>query len=338
MRGMEPRILVGTEGGLRSFGSVEVPADALAGHTVTALAHDGSRTWAIVDGRTLYASENRREWTAGAAVEGEHEATCLAPTSRGPFVGTAGAHLHRLQAGRLSPLDSFETVEGRQTWYTPWGDPADVRSIAAERGAAVAIYVNVHVGGVVRSHDGGGSWTPTLDIEVDVHQVLVHPSRRGVVLVAAADGLGVSRDSGASWDFATSGLHGSYLRAVAVAGDTVLVTASTGPGGSTAPTSASRPSRWCSSSSCCSTPDRSRRGGRSRICSCDWSPTPASSPPRAATTARRSPTRRCDGACARRSSCRRCRRPRRSSGFARTAPTSSSPATGMPTRSRPARR
>ena len=152
MRGMEPRILVGTEGGLRSFGSVEVPADALAGHTVTALAHDGSRTWAIVDGRTLYASENRREWTAGAAVEGEHEATCLAPTSRGLFVGTEGAHLHRLQAGRLSPLDSFETVEGRQTWYTPWGDPADVRSITAERGAAVAIYANVHVGGVVRSH------------------------------------------------------------------------------------------------------------------------------------------------------------------------------------------
>jgi len=234
MRGMEPRILVGTEGGLRSFGSVEVPADALAGHTVTALAHDGSRTWAIVDGRTLYASENRREWTAGAAVEGEHEATCLAPTSRGLFVGTEGAHLHRLQAGRLSPLDSFETVEGRQTWYTPWGDPADVRSIAAERGAAVAIYVNVHVGGVVRSHDGGGSWTPTLDIEVDVHQVLVHPSRRGVVLVAAADGLGVSRDGGEVWEFATSGLHGSYLRAVAVAGDTVLVTASTGPGGSRA--------------------------------------------------------------------------------------------------------
>ena len=37
MRGIEPRILVGTEGGLRSFGAVEVPADALAGHTVTAL-------------------------------------------------------------------------------------------------------------------------------------------------------------------------------------------------------------------------------------------------------------------------------------------------------------
>jgi len=231
---MEPRVLVGTEGGLRSFGPGDGPADALSGHTVTALAHDGPRTWAIVDGRTVYGTENGREWTAHARVGGDDEATCLAPTAGGLFVGTEGAHLHRLHAGRLSRLESFETVDGRKTWYTPWGDPADVRSIAAERGDAGAIYVNVHVGGVVRSHDAGASWTPTLDIDVDVHQVSSHPSRRRVVLVAAADGLGLSRDGGESWDFATSGLHGSYLRAVAEAGDTVLVTASTGPGGSRA--------------------------------------------------------------------------------------------------------
>jgi len=231
---MEPQILVGTDGGIRSFGSAENSADALAGHTVTALAHDGPRTWAIVGGRTLYSSEDRHEWTARASVDGEAEATCLAPNSTGLYVGTEGAHLRRLRADRLAPLESFETVDGRKAWYTPWGDPADVRSIAAERGDAGAIYVNVHVGGVVRSRDGGGSWTPTLDIDVDVHQVLVHPSRHGVVLVAAADGLGVSRDGGETWEFLTSGLHGTYLRAVAVAGDTVLVTASTGPGGTRA--------------------------------------------------------------------------------------------------------
>jgi len=231
---MEPRILVGTDGGLRSFGDAGAPADALTGHSVAALAHDGPRMWALVDGQSLYASEDRRGWTARATLDGEDSATCLAPTTTGLYVGTEGAHLRRLQAGRLSPVDSFEAVDGRKTWYTPWGDPADVRSIAGGRGIAEAIYVNVHVGGVVRSRDGGGSWAPTLDIEVDVHQVLVHPSRRGVVLVAAADGLGVSRDGGEVWEFATSGLHGSYLRAVAVAGDTVLVTASTGPGGTRA--------------------------------------------------------------------------------------------------------
>jgi len=61
--------------------------------------------------------------------------------------------------------------------------------------------------------------------------VLVHPTRPEVVLAAAAAGLGVSRDGGGAWEFVTAGLHAHYLRAVAVAGDTVLVSASSGPGG-----------------------------------------------------------------------------------------------------------
>jgi hypothetical protein len=52
-----------------------------------------------------------------------------------------------------------------------------------------------------------------------------------VALVAAAVGFGVSRDGGDSWSFHTEGLHATYLRAVALAEETVLVTASTGPGG-----------------------------------------------------------------------------------------------------------
>jgi hypothetical protein len=87
------------------------------------------------------------------------------------------------------------------------------------------------VGGVARSRDGGRSWAPTVDIEADVHQVLAHPTRPDVVLAAAYEGLGVSRDGGSSWQFLTEGMHAHYARAVAVAGDVVLVSASTGPGG-----------------------------------------------------------------------------------------------------------
>jgi hypothetical protein len=64
-----------------------------------------------------------------------------------------------------------------------------------------------------------------------VHQVLAHPTRADVVLVAAAEGFGMSEDGGDVWKFTTAGLHAHYLRAVAVAGETVLVSASTGPGG-----------------------------------------------------------------------------------------------------------
>jgi hypothetical protein len=221
---MEHRILVGTAAGLWELdGDVSRPVEALAGHAVTALAPGGPKTWGVVDGTELWVLDGA--WARLTAVEGP-PATCVVGTGSGPLIGTEQAHLLRLSATGATRLESFETVEGREAWYQPWGDPADVRSIAVARDGA--IHVNVHVGGVARSRDGGKSWKPTVDIETDVHQVLAHPSRPEVVLVASAEGFGVSRDGGDSWQFATAGLHAHYLRAVAVAGDHVVISASAG--------------------------------------------------------------------------------------------------------------
>src|SRR5262245_29450748 len=229
MPGMEPRILVGTEGGLREFGLDERPArEAFAGRTVTALARDARHAWALIDGREIWSEEGER-WQKRAAVAGP-AATCLTPDAAGLLVGTETAHLLQLVGDRLEPIDAFEHVDGRETWHTPWGDPADVRSLAVDA-ADGTIYVNVHVGGVVRSGDGGRTWMPTLDIEVDVHQVIVHPIRPKTVLVAAFDGFGLSRDGGDSWSFEVAGLHAHYARAVAITDATVLLTVSTGPNG-----------------------------------------------------------------------------------------------------------
>jgi photosystem II stability/assembly factor-like uncharacterized protein len=228
---MATRILVGTESGLWQLrGDALEPVAPLAGHSVTALARTAGRTWAILDGRTVGELADDGGWRDLASVEGT-PATCLAPTPAGLLVGAEQAHLYRLDGGGLALVDSFETAEGRQTWYTPWGDPADVRSIAV--GADGAVYVNVHVGGVLRSADGGRSWRPTLDIETDVHQVVAHPTRPEVVLVAAAAGFGVSRDGGQSWEFVNGGLHARYARAVAVSEPpgVVFISVSTGPGG-----------------------------------------------------------------------------------------------------------
>lgn len=222
---MDPRILIGTGGGLwEHAGDVSRPVEALAGVEVTALALDGASAWAVVGGAALWKCQ-QGAWTQCAAIEGP-PATCVAPAPSGPLVGTEQAHLLRLTDAGLTRVESFEAVEGRSAWYTPWGDPADVRSIAVAREGA--LHVNVHVGGVARSRDEGQSWTPTVNIESDVHQVLAHPTRPEVVLVASAEGFGLSRDGGDSWQFATAGLHAHYLRAVAVAGEHVLVSASTG--------------------------------------------------------------------------------------------------------------
>ncbi len=221
---MSIRILVGTSGGLSEAGTPE--RTHLAGHAITALAREGGGWWVLADARTVWRGDGAGGWAEAAAVAGA-EATCLLPTPAGLLVGTAGARLLRLVDGRLAPVESFQAVDGREGWYTPWGDPPDTRSLAVA--PAGTLYVNVHVGGVVRSPDGGRTWRATLDIETDVHQVVVDPAVPGRVLAAAAVGLVVSEDGGERWRTETAGLHARYCRAVAVADGAVLVTASTGP-------------------------------------------------------------------------------------------------------------
>ena len=219
-------VLVGTAAGLFELTSNGVRlVDDLGSRDVTALAREGRRAWAITEGRQLWSSEGRR-WTSVRSIDG-WTATCLVPTRDGLLIGTEEAHLLRITDGGCATVEAFERVDGRAHWHTPWGDPADVRSIAI--GTPDAIYVNVHVGGVVRSRDRGRSWTPTLDIDCDVHEVRAPPERPGWVLVAAAVGFGISRDGASSWEFTTAGLHAHYLRAVTVSGTMVLVSASTGP-------------------------------------------------------------------------------------------------------------
>src|SRR6266480_2882996 len=217
---MDPKIFIGTGSGLSILeADASQHVESVAGHTVTALARDGERRWAIIDGAALW-EQRDGTWRARFTLDGP-PATYLAATRGGLIVGTEQAHLFRVTEAGCARIEAFETVAGRDEWYTQWGDPADVRSIAVARDGA--IYVNVHVGGVVRSRDGGASWAPTLDIEQDVHQVLAHPARPEVVLVASAEGFGVSDNGGDSWTFETAGLHAHYSRAVAVAGDHVLV-------------------------------------------------------------------------------------------------------------------
>ena len=208
-----PRALVGTAKGLWAAGPEGLHAvEALADQPVTALALDGARSWALAGDRDLWARDGERAWATIAELPDDVVATCLAPVAGGLLIGAERARLLRLAGDRLERIEAFESAPGRETWYTPWGDPAAVRSIAVDADGA-SVYVNVHVGGVVRSRDGGRTWTPTLDIEVDVHQVLAHPTRPALVLVAAADGLGMSRDGGETWRFTTAGLHAHYLRA-----------------------------------------------------------------------------------------------------------------------------
>lgn len=190
---------------------------------MTALAPARSEAWAILD-RTELWRERDGEWDRVADL-GRYSPTCIANIGDDLFVGTSEAHLQRLSGDSLEPVPGFDQAEGRSTWYTPWGGPPATRSIANWDDD---IYVNVHVGGILRSTTPSGPWRPTIDIDADVHQVT---TAEGLVLAACAGGLASSADLGENWTFRTDGLEARYSRAVVVCGDSLLVSASHGPRG-----------------------------------------------------------------------------------------------------------
>jgi hypothetical protein len=216
------RIVVGTQDGLHTFDERGHGGPVELGRSVTAVVRDGSQLWAIVDRAEVWHAPEG-EWRGVATLQ-RYEATCIAMTDA-IHVGSSEARLFRLVDGSLEPVEGFDAAEERDTWYTPWGGPPATRSIS-EWGEDV--YVNVHVGGILYTSDGGAHWNPTIDIDADVHQVA---TAEGLVLAAGAGGLSVSTDSGATWSLRSDGLERPYSRAVVVCGDQALVSASDGPRG-----------------------------------------------------------------------------------------------------------
>jgi hypothetical protein len=195
----------------------------LAGHEVAALQPDDGVLWALVDGHEL----RRRGpdgWSTAASMH-DLRFNCLSARGNDVLVGASEARLFRLSGETLEPVSAFDHLSDRTEWFTPWGGPPDVRSIARSNGAT---FVNVHVGGILRSDDAGATWKQTIEVRSDVHEVIASGDR---VLAATAFGLGISNDGGSQWEFIDDGLHASYARAVALAGDTIVMSASTGPHG-----------------------------------------------------------------------------------------------------------
>ena len=216
-------IVAGTRSGLFELGG----RSWLDGREITALAGSEGGRWALVDGRELVRIAGEDQTTI-TTIEGE-VGRCLLPVGDSVLVGTSNARLIVVRDGSAEPVPAFDEAEGRDDWYTPWGGPADTRSLSA--GPDASLFANVHVGGILRAEDPAGPWTPTIDIDADVHQVLADGQDPSHVVAATALGLAESRDAGGNWDFVTDGLHSSYARAVALDADRLFMSASTGPRG-----------------------------------------------------------------------------------------------------------
>ena len=210
-------LLIGTATGMFALDKPKNPL--IADATINHIARDDGTWWAVDDQSRLH--------RAGQIVaNGPDGATlnCVLPDDGTIWVGASSARLYRIDGGALIEDPGFADAPERADWYTPWGGPPDVRSMSVD--GANNLFVNVHVGGIVRYDDTGPS--PTLDMHADVHQVIADPSVEGRVLAACARGLAQSTD-GRVFTYRDDGLHAPYCRAVTLIGDTVLISASTGP-------------------------------------------------------------------------------------------------------------
>ena len=209
-------LLIGTAAGAFSFDGELRPL--IEGTRINHLVRDGDDWWAA-DGK----GRIHRNATIAATMPEGAAALCLQPSRGVIWVGASQGRLYELSGSELNEDEFFADAPGRERWYTPWGDPADVRSMALD--ADHTLYINVHVGGVLRYDNTG--LVPVVEIEADVHQVAAHHSRKGHVYAATAMGVATSHN-GHDFEFFTGGLHASYCRAILPVESMVLVSASTG--------------------------------------------------------------------------------------------------------------
>jgi hypothetical protein len=191
---------------------------------------------AIINGHTLSKRAPNGQWTTIAT--SDLELSCCIAVRETIYVGTDDARILRLnnERGTLDPIDSFNQVPGRETWFAGsaivngqrLGPPLGIRSLAANANGTV-LFANVHVGGIPRSLDAGKTWHPTIDIKSDIHEVRAHPTDPNLIAAAADIGLCISRDAGATWSIETEGLHTPRCYATAFCGDEILVSASINP-------------------------------------------------------------------------------------------------------------
>lgn len=142
--------------------------------------------------------------------------------------------LSRDNGATLERLEGLDEVPSRQEWYF-WYEPFEaghIHGFAVHPTDRELILAAVEIGGVVRTADGGTSWTDGLRGR-DCHDCLWDPVQPDRVYVGSHDGLFQSQNRGREFE-PVDRFTDRYIRALATAGDRVLVSSAIDESASTA--------------------------------------------------------------------------------------------------------
>ncbi len=210
------------------------PEIVLEGNTIHSLQEGKNLAVIVYDRSKLALLSNSKIQKIDSGIQEPIE--CLTLIEEEPLfllIGTEAPHIYQFtdNGKPAMRIKSFDQLDVRELWYTPWGGPAAVRSLAHQ---GDWIYADIHVGSIMRSSDRGVSWEPVeSSIHEDVHQVVTTPSAVSRVYANTANAVYISEDSGQSWEHRAKGLNTNYGRAIAVHPqdpDCLLASVSRGPG------------------------------------------------------------------------------------------------------------
>jgi photosystem II stability/assembly factor-like uncharacterized protein len=152
------------------------------------------------------------------------------------YAGTEPSRLFVARdGGGWAELEALQRIPSRSQWSfppRPWTH--HVRWIAPDPHDAGRLLVGIELGGVMRSDDGGATFSDHRPgAKLDAHCLAWHPQATGRAYQAAGDGAAWSRDGGATWTAVDGGRDRRYCWALAVDPDDPerwYVSAASGPG------------------------------------------------------------------------------------------------------------
>ncbi|MCH7930126.1 MAG: glycosyl hydrolase, partial [Proteobacteria bacterium] len=130
------------------------------------------------------------------------------------FVGTQPAHLYYSDdlGHNWTELEALRSVDMAAWTFPAPPHIAHTKHINFHPADPNTLFISIEQGGLVKSTDGGRSFTTIPGMDDDVHRTVINPLNPDRIYVTGGDGMYVTSDGGAAWEHWTTTDHeiGAY--------------------------------------------------------------------------------------------------------------------------------